>query len=142
MSDVSFQDHIESTREKLTEARQRCLEARQEAEDELAEIDREFAAIEAYDAAKTGKRAAHAKSGAAPRAKRSPIREGLLNLISAAPAGMSRGEILDHMGIKGDKSAEMSVSNALTALTNKTGQLVREGGKYHAPADVLREAAE
>jgi hypothetical protein len=35
------------------------------------------------------------------------------------------------MGIKGDKSAEMSVSNALTAMT-KAMHVRREGGKYHA----------
>ena len=33
------------------------------------------------------------------------------------------------MGLKGDKSGEMSVSNALTALT-KSNQVHREGGKY------------
>jgi len=35
------------------------------------------------------------------------------------------------MGLKGDKSGEMAVSNALTALF-KGGQVRREGGKYHA----------
>ena len=43
--------------------------------------------------------------------------------------GLSRGEILERMGLKGDKSGEMSVSNALTALT-KRNQVRREGGKY------------
>jgi hypothetical protein len=35
------------------------------------------------------------------------------------------------MGLKGDKAAEMSVSNALTALS-KSNQVHRAGGKYHA----------
>jgi hypothetical protein len=35
------------------------------------------------------------------------------------------------MGLKGDKSSEMSVSNALTALT-KRNQVSRIGGKYRA----------
>jgi len=35
------------------------------------------------------------------------------------------------MGLKGDKSGEMSVSNALTALT-KNNQVQRDGGKYRA----------
>jgi hypothetical protein len=35
------------------------------------------------------------------------------------------------MGLKGDKAGEMSVSNALTALT-KNNQVRREGGKYRA----------
>ena len=45
--------------------------------------------------------------------------------------GLSRGEILERMGLKGNKSGEMSVSNALTALT-KGNQVRRDGGKYHA----------
>jgi hypothetical protein len=47
--------------------------------------------------------------------------------------GLSRGEILEKMGLKGDKSGEMSVSNALTALT-KSQQVERRGGKYHLVA--------
>ena len=43
--------------------------------------------------------------------------------------GLSRGEIIQKMGLKGDKSGEMSISNALTALT-KGNQVRREGGKY------------
>jgi hypothetical protein len=39
--------------------------------------------------------------------------------------------VLEQMGLKGDKSGEMSVSNALTALT-KSNQVHREGGKYRA----------
>jgi len=47
------------------------------------------------------------------------------------PDGLTRGEILERMGLKGDKSSEMSVSNALTALT-KRNQVSRIGGKYRA----------
>ena len=38
--------------------------------------------------------------------------------------GLTRGEILERMGMKGDKSGEMSVSNAVTALT-KANQVIR-----------------
>jgi hypothetical protein len=54
----------------------------------------------------------------------------LLELIRQSD-GLSRGELLERMGLKGDKSGEMSVSNALTALT-KSNQVHREGGKYRA----------
>ena len=47
--------------------------------------------------------------------------------------GLTRGEILEKMGLKGNKSGEMSVSNALTALA-KSNQVRRDGGKYHLPA--------
>jgi hypothetical protein len=38
-------------------------------------------------------------------------------------------EVFQRMGLKGDKSAEKSVSNALTALT-KSNQVSRREGKY------------
>ena len=52
-------------------------------------------------------------------------------VIGENPEGLTRGEILERMGLKGDKSGEMSVSNALTALT-KRNQVSRAGGKYRA----------
>jgi hypothetical protein len=45
------------------------------------------------------------------------------------PNGLSRGEILNLIGVKGDKSGEQSVSNALSALT-KQNQLGRKDKKY------------
>jgi hypothetical protein len=45
--------------------------------------------------------------------------------------GLTRGEILERMGLKGNKAGEMSVSNALTALT-KSNQVRRDGRKYLA----------
>src|SRR6266851_3409847 len=56
-------------------------------------------------------------------------REGLLALIRENPSGLTRGEILERMGLKGNKSGEMSISNALTALT-KGNQVSRQDGKY------------
>ena len=45
--------------------------------------------------------------------------------------GLSRGEILSTLGVKGDKSAEQSVSNALTAL-KKQNLVVSKDRKYIA----------
>ena len=56
-------------------------------------------------------------------------REELLNLIRDGN-GLSRGDILERMGLKGDKTGEASVSNALNAL-GKRNQIRREGGKYY-----------
>ena len=67
-----------------------------------------------------------------PRARRGSRREALLELLRQSD-GLSRGEILERMGLKGDKSGAMSVSNALTALT-KSNQVHREGRKYRAAA--------
>lgn len=56
-------------------------------------------------------------------------REQLVSLIQGNPTGMTRGQILERLGVKGDKSGEMSVSNALTALT-KGNAFLRNGGRY------------
>lgn len=61
--------------------------------------------------------------------RRGSKRDALLKVIKEG-GGLSRGQILEKMGLKGDKSGEMSVSNALTALT-KANQVRRDGGKYH-----------
>jgi hypothetical protein len=52
-----------------------------------------------------------------------------LALIRENAGGLTRGEIIERMGLKGNKSGEMSVSNALTALT-KGNQVSRRDGKY------------
>jgi hypothetical protein len=61
--------------------------------------------------------------------RRSSRRDGIIAALADIPHGLSRGEILDKLGLKGNKQGEMSVSNALTALT-KTNQVVRKDGKY------------
>ncbi len=124
-----FSEFMTRERERLRAERERIFNQQEELQRKLDEINREFAAIEAYEAAKTGKAPrAPAAAGRQQRVRRGSRREELLNLIREGN-GLSRGEILERMGLKGDKSGEMSVSNALTALT-KRNQVRREGGKY------------
>jgi hypothetical protein len=133
MSDGNFAQHIQSERERLNRERETIRSQQRELEQKLAAIDREFVAIEAYEAAKTGKtaRPASGRGSRGPqRARRGSKREELMNVIRQGH-GLSRGEILEKMNLKGDKSGEMSVSNALTALT-KTNQVRRQNGKYVA----------
>jgi hypothetical protein len=47
--------------------------------------------------------------------RRGSKRDEFLKLIQESE-GLTRGEILEKMGLKGNKSGEMSVSNTLTAL--------------------------
>ena len=74
-----------------------------------------------------------AKQVRAPRSpsqgRRGSKRDALMQTIRQNPDGLTRGEILEKMGLKGDKSGEMSISNALTALT-KANQVSRRDGKY------------
>ncbi|MDB5706606.1 MAG: hypothetical protein JWN66_3722 [Sphingomonas bacterium] len=63
--------------------------------------------------------------------RRTGIRVEVLGFIKAKP-GIGRAEILEKMNAKGDKSAEQSVSNALSAL-KKDGLIGGvDGGGYKA----------
>lgn len=135
MADMHFSEYIERERQRLQADRESVFNQQQQLDGKLAEINRELSAIEAYESAKTGKAAAPARQargrGTQRATRRGSKRDELLSVIRDSQ-GLSRGEILEKMGLKGNKSGEMSVSNALTALT-KTGQVSRDGGKYHLP---------
>lgn len=134
----SFSVYMARERDRLRAEREEIFNRQEELQAKLDGINREFAAIEAYEVAKTGKQAANWGSSSTRRpgpqtprrrARRGSRQEELLTLIRQGN-GLSRGEILERMGLKGDKSGEMSVSNALTAL-GKRNEVRREGGKYH-----------
>jgi hypothetical protein len=128
--DGNFPEYISRERDRLRAEREQIFNQQKELQRKLDAVNREFAAIEVYETAKTGKAARQAPAGRQLRARRGGRREALLEIIRQSD-GLSRGEILERMGLKGDKSSEMSVSNALTALT-KSNQVHREGGKYRA----------
>jgi Fe2+ or Zn2+ uptake regulation protein len=99
---------------------------------ELEALEREFTAIEAYDKARGGKaKPAPKRVNRRVHSRRGEKRQAVLKIISQHPDGLSRGEILNLIGVKGDKSGEQSVSNALSALT-KQNQLGKKDGKYVA----------
>jgi len=130
MPEEQFSDYVARERDRLSAERQAVVTQQRELQAKLTEIDREFQAIDAYAAAKTGKAVRQSRSNRTRRTTRQGSkREDLLRVIGDGN-GLSRGEILQKMGLKGDKSGEMSISNALTALT-KGNQVRREGGKYH-----------
>jgi len=133
MSDT-FQDFIAKDRARLQAEREAIFNQQHELEQKLAAINNEMRAIDAYEAAKSGK-AALARQPTGRRggggSRRGSKREGILHAIKSAAGGLTRGDLLQKLGVKGDKSGEMSVSNALTALT-KANQVARREGKYHA----------
>jgi len=136
MADMRFADVMQQEREKLHKEREQILNQQHELAGKLADIKRELGAIDAYEAAKTGKALTAPRQARGPRrqqARRGSKREALMQLIKDNPNGLARGEILERMGLKGDKSGEMSISNALTALT-KGNQVFRRDGKYIAGA--------
>ena len=131
MSDETFAAFVQRERDRLHSEREQVFNQQQELDKKLVNINRELAAIDAYEAAKTGKQIPSARQAGQPRgrARRGSKREALLQLVRQNASGLSRREILERMGLKGDKSGEMSVSNALTALT-KNNQIARRDGKY------------
>ena len=136
MADETFETFVQRERDRLNAQREAIFTQQEELQKQLDLVNREFAAIDAYESAKTGKararRTATGRTGPrrAPGVRVGSKREELLKLIQGSH-GLSRGEILERMGMKGIKSGEMSVSNALTALT-KTNQVTRRDRKYVA----------
>jgi hypothetical protein len=85
---------------------------------------------EAHAADAQPKRHAMLRStGGGSRRARTGMRETLFQLIKDNPAGLSRGEILESLHLKGDRAGEVSVSNALTSLV-KSNEIVRRDRKY------------
>ena len=135
MTEQSFADFIIRDRQRLHAEREQIFNQQKALDGRLAEINRELGAIDVYEAAKSGKAPAATRQTRGPRARpqarRGSKRDALMQVIRDNPSGLSRGEILQRMGLKGDKSGEMSVSNALTALT-KANQVTRREGRYIA----------
>jgi hypothetical protein len=145
MDDMRFADVMQRERERLSREREEVINQQRDLENKLTGINRELAAVDAYQAAKTGKPATPGRQPRGPRSGAAAVkqpsaeigarpragsrREALLQVIREQPSGLSRGEIFVRMGLKGNKPAEKSVSNALTALT-KGNQVFRRDGKY------------
>ena len=136
MVDETFETFVQRERARLDGERDAIFTQQQDLDQKLEAVNRELAAIEAYEAAKSGKAPARqsARRTSASRssggARSGSRRDELLTIIKQG-GGLSRAEILDKMGLKGNKSGEMSVSNALTALI-KGNQVTRRDRKYVA----------
>ena len=136
MANETFEVFVQRERARLHTEREAIFTQQQELENKLADINRELSAIDAYEAAKSGKAPARQSPARRTSTRRtSGVRSGskrdeLLNIIKQG-GGLTRGEILEKMGLKGNKSGEMSVSNALTSLT-KANQVARKDRKYVA----------
>jgi hypothetical protein len=138
---ATFATFIRKERARLDKSRKEALAQQAAIDNEIQAIERELTALDAYQQVKGGaaKRAPMAGKATGKRTskgvgRRSPGRRGekrqaVLDLVQQHPAGLSRGEILSQLGVKGNKSAEQSVSNALSAL-KKSAKLNSREGKY------------
>jgi len=120
------QEFITKQREALLTQRETIFGLQADLQRQLDEVNGMLSKFDIFE----GKRA----PATTPRTRRSTgtrqgsKRDELLSVIKAGN-GLTRGEILEKMGLKGNKQGEMSVSNALTALT-KANQVRRADGKY------------
>lgn len=97
-------------------------------------IEREIAGLNAYEAAKAGKATkpkAKPKTHKGQRAPRQGSKRADTLAFVQRNGPSSRSEIINAIGIKGNRSSEMAISNVCTALI-KNGELVRHNGKYVA----------
>ena len=117
---------IAKQREALLNQRQEILNQQLALQAQLDELDGMLARFDVFE----GKPGQQPQNRGRRSTRRGSRREELLRIIKQSH-GLTRGEILEKMGLKGNKSGEMSVSNALTALT-KSKQLTRRDRKYAA----------
>jgi len=121
------QAFITKQREALLQQREAIANQQQELQRQLDEVNTMLRKFDAFEGRPGQGRQAGGRRGG--RARRGSKRDALLKLIRENN-GLTRGEILERMGLKGNKSGEMSVSNALTALT-KASHIRRTGDRRY-----------
>ena len=127
------QAFITKQREALIQQREAIFSQQHDLERQLADVNEMLGKFDAFEGKSTGPRTTRARSSSSG-ARKGSKRDGIIAVLAANPHGLSRGELLEKLGLKGDKSGEMSVSNALTALS-KGNQVARKDGKYVASAE-------
>jgi len=120
------QAFITKQRDALLAQREAIFSQQQELQRQLDDVNAMLSKFDVFE----GKRAAQGQTRTrrSSGTRRGSKRDELMKVIREG-GGLTRGEILEKMGLKGNKSGEMSVSNALTALT-KANQVARREGKY------------
>jgi hypothetical protein len=116
---------IKKQREILIKERQGIFAEQQALQERLDSVNETLAKFDVFE----GNPSRQSGPRRTKQGRRSSRRDGIIAALADIPHGLSRGEILDKLGLKGNKQGEMSISSALTALT-KTNQVVRKDGKY------------
>jgi hypothetical protein len=120
---------IARQREALLQQRQELLDQQQVLQQQLDEVDAMLRKFDVFEG-KAPRPRQPTRSRGASATRSGSKRDELLKVIREGH-GLTRAEILEKMGLKGNKAGEMSVSNALTALT-KANQVTRRDRKYVA----------
>lgn len=127
---ATFAEMMATERERLNTALSEVADKIAALNEEAAGYRRELSAIDAYERAKTGT-SNGARTGNGTRSPRGAKQETLFSLIQGSGDGMTRAQILEAVGVKGDKKAEGSISNALTNM-KKAGKIGLNDGIYRA----------
>jgi hypothetical protein len=122
---TGFAGLVSAERRRIDKALQTATSRRADIDREIEALQRELSAMDAFFSAKQGGGGALATGR---RGRRGEKRQRLLDLIKTAPEGLTRGEIIDKLNAA-EKSAQQSISNALSALF-KSKALKREGRRY------------
>lgn len=120
---------ITRQREALLHQRQELLNQQQAIHQQLKELDEMLGKFDVFEG-KAARPRQQTRTRGASGTRRGSKRDELLKVIREGN-GLTRGEILEKIGLKGNKAGEMSVSNALTGLT-KANQVARRDRKYVA----------
>jgi hypothetical protein len=122
---------LKEQRELLVKEREAIFTQQQALQEQLDTINDALAKFDVFEGKPAASTSRGRRAPVAGDARKGSKRHGIMEVIKDNPGGLSRGELLEKMGLKGDKPAEMSVSNALTGLA-KAKRIVRNGGKYIA----------
>lgn len=127
--------YMMKAKEGLEKQREDVLAKRATFDEELAAIDAKLSRIESYfnptKPPEPPKNARIPRPGSGPRKPRqSGVRDGVLAEIAKHKDGIKRGDLLTAMGAT-EKSAEQSISNAVSAL-KKDGKITADQGLYKA----------
>lgn len=134
--EATFESFVAQQREALAQRREQAQQRLAEVQAEINGIDRELQAITAYELAKEGKLDLSPKGQRRPpsgprKPRETGARQEILDLIKASENGLTPAEIKEKRGVKGDKSGEQSISNALSNLL-KQNRVTRHDGRYRA----------
>ena len=128
MSDT-FEAFVEQERARLGNLLADVARRRAELDREQAGIEKELEAVDAYVSVKAGRAVLASRGEVKRRVRGTSRRDAILGALGAKPAGLSRSELLDALGImQGDKAAQ-SVSNALANM-KRAGQVENRDGRW------------
>ena len=122
---ATFSKFLSTERQRLKKLMVAGQKKLKSATGELATLKRHLQALDVFEATRIGKTSRSGK-----RQRRGPSRRStVLAALKGSTNGMSRNDLLQKLKMKGNKTGEQSVSNALSFL-KKAGKVKSKDGQY------------